>query len=80
MSEANRGSVGNQEPLVTVVKGAPSDADIAALVAVLTAAAGASGPTGPDLPSDDWGRPSAMHRGAPAYTPYQFPDLSRLRD
>ena len=80
VSEANPVSVGEaNEPLVTVLKGAPTDADLAALVAVLTAAAGSAPASGPKLPADDWGNPTLMHRGAPAFTPYQFPDLSHLR-
>lgn len=79
VSEANHVTASTDEPLVTVLKGAPTDTDLAALVAVLTAAAGSAPPSGPRLPADDWGNRTLMHRGAPAYTPYQFPDLSRLR-
>ncbi|WP_425518152.1 acyl-CoA carboxylase subunit epsilon [Nocardia iowensis] len=66
------------EPLFRVVKGNPSDEELAALVCVLSAAAnsGASGPTGP---ADMWGRPTFMHRGTSPFSPYAFPQLSHLR-
>ncbi|MFI9406694.1 acyl-CoA carboxylase subunit epsilon [Nocardia sp. NPDC052316] len=66
------------KPFFTVVKGNPSDEEIAALVCVLTAAANdaAAGPSGPP---DMWGRPTFMHRGTSPFSPYAFPQLSHLR-
>ncbi|MFD6159600.1 acyl-CoA carboxylase subunit epsilon [Nocardia sp. NPDC060255] len=65
-------------PFFTVVKGNPSDEEIAALVCVLSAAAEstAAGKTGP---ADMWGRPTFMHRGTSPFSPYAFPQLSHLR-
>lgn len=64
-------------PFFTVVKGNPSDAEIAALVCVLSAAAeSAAGPSGP---ADLWGHPTYLHRGSSPFSPYAFPQLSHLR-
>ncbi|KAA8879756.1 acyl-CoA carboxylase subunit epsilon [Nocardia colli] len=64
-------------PFFTVVKGNPSDEEIAALVCVLSAAAdSAAAPSGP---ADMWGRPTFMHRGTSPFSPYAFPQLSHLR-
>ncbi|MEE3848779.1 acyl-CoA carboxylase subunit epsilon [Gordonia sp. LSe1-13] len=56
-------------PFLRVVRGNPSDEEVAALVAVVAAAAG-SGEPGPaeSGPRDDWGRPVDLLRpiwGAP---------------
>ncbi|WP_378737565.1 acyl-CoA carboxylase subunit epsilon [Nocardia brasiliensis] len=66
------------EPLFRVVKGNPSDEELAALVCVLSAAAN-SGTAGPTGPADMWGRPTFMHRGTSPFSPYAFPQLSHLR-
>ncbi len=61
------------EPFLTVVKGSPTDEEIAALVAVLSTAGGAGG-TGTTGPIDDWGRPVDMHRvswGMPSSYPHR---------
>lgn len=65
-------------PAIRIVKGAPTDAEIAALVCVLNAAAngGQAADTGP---ADAWGRPTLMHRGTSPFSPYAFPQLSHLR-
>lgn len=74
------------EPMFRIVKGSPTDEDVAALVAVLSAAAAnapaaaanapAGGATGP---VDNWGRATLMHRGTSPFSPYAYPMLSHLR-
>ncbi|WP_410873556.1 acyl-CoA carboxylase epsilon subunit [Nocardia sp. A7] len=67
------------EPLFRVIKGSPTDQDIAALVAVLSAAA-ANAPTGgSNGPADAWGASTMMHRGVNPFSPYVYPMLSHLR-
>ncbi|UQE76259.1 acyl-CoA carboxylase subunit epsilon [Gordonia sp. PP30] len=53
-----------RQPFLTVVKGAPTDEELAALVTVLSAAA--SQQTGPASagPLNRWGRPTDLHRQA----------------
>ncbi|MFD0365712.1 acyl-CoA carboxylase subunit epsilon [Nocardia sp. GCM10030253] len=68
-----------ENPFIRIVKGSPSDEEVAALVCVLTAAAN-SGTNGPTGPADTWGRPTFMHRGTSPFSPYAFPQLSHLRD
>ncbi|MEU6188144.1 acyl-CoA carboxylase subunit epsilon [Nocardia sp. NPDC047038] len=67
------------EPFFRVVKGSPSDEELAALVCVLSAAANSAAPGGPAGPPDLWGHPTLMHRGASPFSPYSFPQLSHLR-
>lgn len=63
---------------IRVVKGNPSDEEIAALVAVLTAAAaGASGPAGDSRPPELWGTPASMHRTYAPFSPYSFASSNR---
>ncbi|MDV7352687.1 acyl-CoA carboxylase subunit epsilon [Rhodococcus oxybenzonivorans] len=68
------------EPFVTVIKGSPTDEEIAALVIVLTAAAN-SGSGDPDshLPPESWGAPTRMHRTVAPFSPYAFPNVSASR-
>ncbi|WP_069165040.1 acyl-CoA carboxylase subunit epsilon [Nocardia altamirensis] len=66
------------EPLFRVVKGNPSDEELAALVCVLTAAV-ESAAASQSGPADMWGRPTMMHRGTSPFSPYAFPQLSHLR-
>ncbi|MFD6394657.1 acyl-CoA carboxylase epsilon subunit [Nocardia sp. NPDC060259] len=67
------------EPMFRIIKGSPTDADIAALVAVLSAAA-ASAPAGSaNGPSDSWGKATLLHRGTSPFSPYAYPMLSHLR-
>ncbi|MFT3663105.1 MAG: acyl-CoA carboxylase subunit epsilon [Gordonia sp. (in: high G+C Gram-positive bacteria)] len=49
-------------PFLTVVKGSPSDEEIAALTIVLTAAASAGGGAPESGPTDLWGTATDMHR------------------
>ncbi|WP_306360647.1 acyl-CoA carboxylase subunit epsilon [Nocardia sp. CC227C] len=67
-------------PVVQVLKGNPTDDELAALVAVLTAAAAnaAAAPVATG-PTDMWGRPTLLHRGTSPFSPYAFPALSHLR-
>ncbi|MFF0491142.1 acyl-CoA carboxylase subunit epsilon [Nocardia sp. NPDC004068] len=60
-------------PVIRILKGAPTDDEIAALVCVLTAAA-ASADSAPEPrgPIDLWGRPTFMHRGTVPFSPYAF--------
>ncbi|MBW0274538.1 hypothetical protein ATM97_21385 [Nocardia sp. MH4] len=67
------------EPMFRIVKGSPTDEDIAALVAVLSAAAASAPATGPTGPNDNWGRATLMHRGTSPFSPYAYPLLSHLR-
>ncbi len=69
-----------EQPFIRVIKGAPTDEEIAALVCVLSAAANSAAPSGPVGPADFWGRPTLMHRGTSPFSPYAFPQLSHLRD
>lgn len=67
-----------RQPFLVIDKGAPSDADIAALVCLFTAAAAAAGPAD-NGPQDLWGRPTQLHRGSSPFSPYSYPQLSNLR-
>ncbi|MBF6125415.1 acyl-CoA carboxylase subunit epsilon [Nocardia brasiliensis] len=67
------------EPFFRVLKGNPSDEEIAALVCVLSAAAEDAAAVGSSGPTDMWGRPTFMHRGTSPFSPYAFPQLSHLR-
>ncbi|MBF6193103.1 acyl-CoA carboxylase subunit epsilon [Nocardia beijingensis] len=67
------------EPFFRVVKGSPTDEELAALVCVLSAVANSAAPAGPTGPPDLWGHPTLLHRGASPFSPYSFPQLSHLR-
>lgn len=71
-----------RQPFLVIEKGAPSDADIAALVCVFTAAAAAAAAAAAPAdngPQDLWGRPTMLHRGSSPFSPYSYPQLSNLR-
>ncbi|QCQ92036.1 acyl-CoA carboxylase subunit epsilon [Rhodococcus sp. SGAir0479] len=72
--EPDAAAAGSQAPVITIVKGNPTDEDIAALVAVLSAAAAAasSEPEGDGRPPETWGAPTRMHRGHAPFSPYSF--------
>ncbi|WP_369690132.1 acyl-CoA carboxylase subunit epsilon [Nocardia inohanensis] len=68
-------------PVIEVLKGNPSDVELAALVAVFAAASASAGNgTADNGPADMWGRPTLLHRGSAPFSPYAFPALSHLRD
>ncbi|KAF0848481.1 acyl-CoA carboxylase epsilon subunit [Nocardia caishijiensis] len=67
------------EPLFRILKGAPTDEDVAALVAVLGAAAANAPAASERQPVDGWGRATLMHRGSSPFSPYVYPLLSHLR-
>ncbi|MFE7796039.1 acyl-CoA carboxylase subunit epsilon [Nocardia sp. NPDC057440] len=69
-----------EKPFIRIVKGSPSDEEVAALVCVLTAAANSASAARSTGPADNWGRPTFMHRGTSPFSPYAFPQLSHLRD
>ncbi|ANZ24545.1 hypothetical protein A4U64_07375 [Rhodococcus sp. WB1] len=60
---------------IRIVKGRPSDVEIAALVAVLAAASGSAAPAGDDRPRETWGDPTRMHRRTAPFSPYSYPNL-----
>ncbi|SEC01985.1 Acyl-CoA carboxylase epsilon subunit [Rhodococcus koreensis] len=69
-----------REPFLKVVNGSPSDEEIAALVAVLSAAAAAgSGDPDSGIPPESWGAPTRMHRSVAPFSPYAFPNVSAYR-
>ncbi|MBC7300473.1 MAG: acyl-CoA carboxylase subunit epsilon [Nocardia sp.] len=67
------------EPLFRILKGSPTDQDIAALVAVLSAASANAPAGGTNEPADAWGTSTMMHRGTNPFSPYVYPMLSHLR-
>ncbi|MFD3429405.1 acyl-CoA carboxylase epsilon subunit [Nocardia fluminea] len=67
------------EPLFRILKGSPTDQDIAALVAVLSAATAGAPVGGSNGPADAWGTSTMMHRGTNPFSPYVYPMLSHLR-
>ncbi|MQY23359.1 acyl-CoA carboxylase subunit epsilon [Nocardia macrotermitis] len=68
-------------PDIRILKGSPTDAELAALVCVFAAAANAAAAAPAQSgPVDLWGRPTMMHRGSTPFSPYAFPFLSHLRD
>lgn len=72
-------TTGDQQPFLVIEKGAPTDAEIAALVCVFSAAAAAASAPADTGPQDLWGRPTLLHRGSSPFSPYSYPQLSYLR-
>ncbi|WP_067698499.1 acyl-CoA carboxylase subunit epsilon [Nocardia jejuensis] len=70
------------EPVIRVLKGNPTDLELAALVSVFAAASASASvaPNGNHGPADMWGRPTLLHRGSAPFSPYAFPALSHNRD
>ncbi|MGU3292225.1 acyl-CoA carboxylase subunit epsilon [Williamsia sp. M5A3_1d] len=62
-------------PLLRIVRGNPSDADVAVLVAVL-AGAGGGDDSGPPPARDLWGSPTDRLRPAWPLAPNSFPNLT----
>ncbi|MGW5077133.1 acyl-CoA carboxylase subunit epsilon [Rhodococcus sp. NPDC004095] len=69
--DAATATEGTQLPVIKVLKGNPTDVEIAALVAVLAAAGSGEAPVG-TTPPDNWGRPTRMHRVRAPFSPYAF--------
>ncbi|TCN57158.1 acyl-CoA carboxylase epsilon subunit-like protein [Rhodococcus sp. SMB37] len=61
-------------PAIRIVKGNPTDADVAALVTVLAAAAADGAPEGDGKPPETWGDPTRMHRQWAPFSPYSYPN------
>ncbi|MGX6508099.1 acyl-CoA carboxylase subunit epsilon [Rhodococcus sp. SJ-2] len=61
-------------PAIRIVKGNPTDADVAALVTVLAAASAGSVPEGDGKPPETWGAPTRMHRQWAPFSPYSYPN------
>ncbi|UYP17859.1 acyl-CoA carboxylase subunit epsilon [Rhodococcus sp. Z13] len=62
-------------PALRIVKGNPTDEDVAVLVAVLSAAAAsAGGEDGDGKPAETWGDPTRMHRQWAPFSPYSYPN------
>ncbi|MCZ4518836.1 acyl-CoA carboxylase epsilon subunit [Rhodococcus ruber] len=59
-------------PEVRVVKGNPSDEELAALVAVLTAAQGGPASVSDSRPPELWGSPTLLHRGFAPQSAYSY--------
>lgn len=61
---------------IRIVKGNPTDEEVAALVSVLAAAASEAGaPEGDGKPPETWGDPTRMHRQWAPFSPYSYPNL-----
>jgi len=58
-----------------IVKGNPTDEDIAALVCVLAAASSGAESEGDGRPAETWGDPTRMHRQWAPFSPYSYPNL-----
>lgn len=69
-----------EAPQIRIVKGSPTDAEVAAIVAVI-AAAGSSTSESPDSqrPREDWGDPAVRLRGHTAFSPESFVNLVHRR-
>lgn len=79
-ADVNGAADAAREPFLKVVKGSPSDGEIAALVAVLSAVAAAgSGDPDSGIPPESWGAPTRMHRSIAPFSPYAFPNVSAYR-
>ncbi|MEU3476485.1 acyl-CoA carboxylase epsilon subunit [Rhodococcus sp. NPDC006774] len=70
--EANDEAVSATPAAVRVVKGNPSDEELAALVAVLTAAQGGSESAGDSRPRELWGSPELLHRRFTPQSAYSY--------
>ncbi|MFC4602547.1 acyl-CoA carboxylase epsilon subunit [Rhodococcus kronopolitis] len=66
----------SRTPFLTVVKGSPTDVDVAAMVAVFASAAAAADGAVEDTTPDRWGEPVRMHRNRAPFSPYAFQNLA----
>ncbi|MGC0364942.1 hypothetical protein ABH922_002926 [Rhodococcus sp. 27YEA15] len=64
-------------PIIRIVKGSPTDVEIAALVSVLAAATGGEAAPESGLPAETWGDPTQFHRTRAPFSPYAYPLLGR---
>ncbi|CAM2937280.1 acyl-CoA carboxylase epsilon subunit [Skermania piniformis] len=68
-----------EQPVVAVLRGNPTDGEIAAIVVALQAAAASAAPAPPDRrPPELWGPPTALHRGAQPFAPNSYSAFSSL--
>ena len=58
-----------------IVRGNPTDEDIAALVSVLAAASSPAPAEGDGRPAETWGAPTRMHRQWAPFSPYSYLNL-----
>ncbi|TQF66028.1 acyl-CoA carboxylase subunit epsilon [Rhodococcus spelaei] len=63
---------GAQLPVIKVVKGSPTDVEVAALVAVFAAASSSGEAPVDTTPAEHWGDPVKMHRARAPFSPYSF--------
>lgn len=56
-TEQDSGTTDSAAPLLTVVRGNPTDEEVAVLVTLVAAASGGSGGSADADPRNDWGRP-----------------------
>ncbi|WP_227984129.1 acyl-CoA carboxylase subunit epsilon [Nocardia spumae] len=66
-------------PVIQILKGSPTDAELAALITVFAAAANSGVAPREQGPVDNWGRPTMMHRGTSPFSPYSYPYVSHIR-
>lgn len=57
--------------VIKIVKGSPTDVEIAALVSVLAAASGGAAPES-SAPAETWGAPTQFHRTRAPFSPYAY--------
>lgn len=70
----------NGGPVVRILKGSPTDDELAALACVLSSvAAKAVEAPAPEGPRDMWGKATLLHHGASPFAPYAYPFLSYIR-
>ncbi|MFZ2526620.1 MAG: acyl-CoA carboxylase subunit epsilon [Rhodococcus sp. (in: high G+C Gram-positive bacteria)] len=57
-----------------IVKGNPTDEDVAVLVSVLAATSSDGASDGDGRPAETWGAPTRMHRQWAPFSPYSYPN------
>jgi hypothetical protein len=74
-------SDGTAEPAIRVLRGEPTDEELAALVAVLLAAGSSAhaAPIDSGKPAETWGHPALLHQYSIAYSPTAFAVSPELR-